>query len=798
MPLARTLPVALALLSAPVVAVSPAQAATADGAVSGSSYTISSPLTGQCLGTRYAQLGAGTAVVRARCEGLLTQHWKLWQVNADSPARYMLIDVASQRCAVVSGDGTKAGAPVTTQDCGNVPAAAQFELRPLGTRQYALVAQSGGQCLTLPSGTATEAALRQEPCDGGPGQRFALTDADPLEFTNPGFERGRYGWTFGDHTGIGTNYPHSGTSAAYLDAGTGYTVSQTVTATRAGSYDLSAWVATGAAGGTLTVAVDGRTAQTLPLADHSLYVKYTAPYLKVVPGDTVTVTIGSSPTGWVNFDDVTLVPSAPNDPQITSSDPTVVSMFDWAKVKANSWVSATGANGVVNMDENNVAGAGTAPYATTYWAGYPFRSDFYIRDFAHQMVGAHLLGLDAQNKTMLRAFAASANSTNGDFPVWSVNMDAKTWGNIDYHSPSSFVRELPAPFELVQKTAEAYAWTGDQDYLKDPVLNGYVKNTLGPLITRETGPLAAGPVPVPQATSNDIFAGIASYAENGSTTYAEAGDELASQYQAYLGAAELAAAKGQKAQAATYAKDATALKAWFNSTWSVDPKNPGAVVHAYDTAGNPISDWGYETSVLIPMKNLLDPGPRLTDYLSFIDQQDSGPNRSVNEEGFTYLPDAFFAGHDGATAWKWMQSIYASVDQVHVGGTLLNGDYPEIPFTLLSQTVQGLLGVQPGPNASSLVTASQLPASIGWLQVASIPVGDGTVTLRQDGRTRSSLTNTGPTPRHWQARFTGVHTTITVNDVTRPARTVTENGLTYTYADVTVAPGQTATVAVNG
>ncbi|SEM28177.1 ricin-type beta-trefoil lectin domain protein [Streptacidiphilus jiangxiensis] len=787
---ARTLPVALAVLSTPLVAAAPAHAAAP---VSNGSYVITSARSGLCLGTGFGQYAAGTEITSAACQGLLTQRWRLWQTTAagETPARYMLIDVATDRCAVAAD-----GAAVTTEDCGSVPPSAQFTPVPADHGAYTLVAQSSGRCLTA-SGQA-DGALRTDRCDTSDAQQFTLTSAEPLLLANPGFEQGTTGWDFSEHTGVGRNNPHTGTHLGYLDAGTGYSISQTVTAATGGSYELSAWIATARPGATLSVSVNGTTERTLTLPQQPVYAKYSLPGVHLAAGDRVTLAVGSSPTGWVNVDDAAVAPAAPNDPQVSSSDPRLVSMFDWAKTKANSWVQQAGAPGVIDMDEWNPSGASTGTYATTYWAGYPFRSDFYIRDFAHQMLGAHLLGLDAQNKTMLRAFAASANATNGDFPVWSVNFDAKTFGSIDYGGPNSFVRELPAPFELVQKTAEAYAWTGDQDYLNDPVLSRYVADTLGPFIPRQTGPLPAGPVPVPQATSNDIFAGIASYAENGSTTYAEAGDELASQYQAYLGAAGLARAKGEKAQAAVYAKDATTLKAWFNSTWSVDPKHPGAVVHAYDTSGNPISDWGYETSLLMPMKHLLDPGPRLTNYLSFIDQQDSGPDRSQNEEGYTYLPDTFFAGHDGATAWKWMQQIYASVDQVHASGRMLNGDYPEIPFTLLSQTVQGLLGVQPGANAASLVTASELPGSIGWLQVASIPVGEGTVTLRQDGQTRSVLTNTGTTARHWQARFAGVHTSITVDGSARPARTVTVDGVTYTYADVTVAPGRTATVAVNG
>ncbi|MGW3045496.1 RICIN domain-containing protein [Kitasatospora sp. NPDC001159] len=791
--LGRALPPALAVLALQLAAVTPAQA-TADTPLNGVTYTIGSALDGKCLGTQWAQAAGGTPVVQASCQGLLTQRWRLLQVNTTSPAHYVLINTATERCLVI-GDGGRA----VTQDCGTVPSNEQFTISTDPGRGSTLTVLSSRQCLAVPGdSTQDNLQVQQYSCATTPGQSWTLTRTEPLLFANPGFENGTAGWKFSAHTGVATNNPHSGTRLAYLDSGTGYRISQQVTALTAGSFDLSAWIATGAAGATMTVSVNGTPTQSLTLPDQATYAKYTLPRVKVAAGDKVTLAFGSSPNGWVNIDDIAVAPSAPNDPQISSSDPTVVAMFNWAKTKANSWVQQPGATGTVNIDENNPSGTGSATYDTTYWAGYPFRTDYYIRDFAHQLVGAHLLGLDAQNKTMLRSFARSATSVTGNYPVWSMNFDAKTYGGIDYHGPDAFVRELPAPFELVQKAAEAYQWTGDTDYANDPTLSGYIKNTLSSFIATHPGPVDNGSVPIPQATSNDIFTGIASYAESSQATYAEAGDALASQYQAYLGAATLAIARGDTASAASYDRAASALKTYFNSTWSVNPTNPADVVHAYDTNGNPIGGWGYETSVLMPMKNLLDPGPRLTSYLSAIDSADSGPQRSPNEEGYTYLPDTFFAGHDGTTAWKWMQSVYGSINQVHATNRLLNGDYPELPFTLLSQTVQGLLGVQPDAADNTVITASQLPATMGWLQVSSIPVGHGTVTLRQDGQTSSTLTNTGTANRTWEARFPGTHTGITVNGTAQPARTKTVDGVTYTYTTVTVAPDQTTTVAVTG
>ncbi|MFF7994542.1 RICIN domain-containing protein [Kitasatospora xanthocidica] len=752
----------------------------------GGSYVLGSALDGSCLAPQYARTAPGIPVVGADCQRLLSQRWQLRRTGGD----YLLVNAASGRCLTLDGPGR----PPVTADCGTSPGGERFTVSRAPQGTYTLAARGTGACLSAGPHDGRSPTPRH--CDARPAHRWTLTRTEPLVLANPGFEQGADGWTLTEHTGIAVNNPHSGTRLAYLDAGTGFTVSRQTTATAAGSHDLSAWIATGGAGGTFSVSVNGAVVRSLTLPEQPTYAKYTLPRIRVAPGDRVVLTIGSSPTGWVNVDDAAVAPSAPNDPVAGSSDPEVVALFDWAKTKANSWVQQAGTSGVLDMDENHPGGTGSTSYDATYWAGYPFRSAFYSRDFAHQLVGAHLLGLDAENKTMLRGFADSATETNGLYPVWALNFDARSYGAIDYRGPNRFVRELPAPFELVQKAGEAYRWTGDRDYADDPALGTYVRNTLGPFITRHPGPVDNGGVPIPQATSRSIFAGTASYAENAAGTYAEAGDALGAQYQAYLAAATLAGARGDAASAADYRRAAEALRSYVNSRWSVDDQRPGEVVHGYDTAGKPVAGWGYEASVLMPVKQLLDPGPRRDGYLAAIDAADSGPERSANLEAYTYLPDAFFADDDGATAWKWMRYIHRSAGEQHASGRMLNGDYPEVPFTLLAQTVQGLLGVEPDAAAGALATTSRLPASMGWLQVASIPVGGGTVTVRHDGERSSTLTNTGSGTLTWEARFRGEHPRLTVDGAPREVRTRTVDGVTYTYATVTLAPGRSATAAV--
>ncbi|GGS90131.1 hypothetical protein GCM10010222_34650 [Streptomyces tanashiensis] len=618
----------------------------------------------------------------------------------------------------------------------------------------------------------------------------------PLAVTDPGFEQGGTGWEFTAGTGVAVNNPHAGSRLAYLDAGSGMKVSQTVTATGHGSYLVSAWIATGGPGGRYSLRVNGAAVAERALPAAANYRRHTLGRITLAPGDRLELAFTSG-QGWINVDDVMVSPAAPADPRISSSDPEIVAMFDWAKGKANSWVHLPGTQGPLNADERQTGGTGTGVYAPSYWAGYANRSGSYSRDMAHQLAGAGVLGLHTENREMLRAFAASATAEHAYYPVWALNFDNRTPLSIDYRSPSLFVREVPAPFELVQKAEEAYRWSGDPAYLDDPALWEFYRHTTDEFVTLHDGQKDNGPVKVAEGTGHGIFQGTASYNEQSDEPLAEAGDAIGSQYQAYRAMAALARAKGEHATAARFERRARDLRTYYNSTWS--GTGSGAdMVRGYTTDGRPLTGWGKENSWFMPMKGIIDPGTRREAYLDYIDAQAEGAGRPDNIEALTYLPDTFLTGNRADTAWKWMRHVYAQKDVQHVNsrqGT--NGDYPEVSFTLVAQTVQGLMGVTPNAPARALTTQPRLPSGMDWLSVEDLRIGDSAFTLRHDADRRSTLTHTTGTRAYtWEARFPGAHAAVAVDGVRRPARTEVVDGVTYTVVRTRVAPGRTVTVEV--
>lgn len=616
----------------------------------------------------------------------------------------------------------------------------------------------------------------------------------PLVVVNPGFEQDAEGWTFTPGTGVATNKPHGGAKLIYLDSGPGKSVSQAITVPATGRYTFSAWIATGGPGGTFAIRRNGAEAGSVTLPARSTYARYTVSNVEVAAGDQIEIVFGSG-SGWVNADDVMISPGATANPRVTSSNPKIAEMFEWSKAKAGSWVHQGGVTGLLNVDERRPGGSGQGVYARTYWAGYAHRSGYYSRDFAHQLAGAHILGLAEENKTMLRSFAASATEEHKYYPAWALNFDASTYLSIDYKSPTNFVREVPATFELVEKANQAFRWSGDRAYLDDSAFWTYYQRAVKEFVELHDGALPNG---IAEGTGKGIFQGAASYNEVSGEPLAEAGDAIGAQYQAFKALGELAYDRREVKLATEWRRKAEELKRYFNATWSVQP-GTGAFVRAYTVDGTPLTGFGKENSWFMPMKGIIEAGARNDAYLDFIDAEASGAGKPRNIEAITYLPDTFFRHNRNETAWKWMQYVYDQREAKHaVSRQGLNGDYPEVSFTLVSQTVEGLMGIQPDAPRRTVATQSRLPGDIDWLEVTDVPVGSSTIGVRHDGQTATTFTNGSDDVLFWEARFLGEHDWLEVNGHRFPGMPRTIDGVPYTVAVVPVPAGHNASVKVTG
>ncbi|MEZ0071145.1 hypothetical protein [Planotetraspora sp. GP83] len=400
----------------------------------------------------------------------------------------------------------------------------------------------------------------------------------------------------------------------------------------------------------------------------------------------------------------------------------LVESFSWASARSYEWVQTERDPG----------------YLPSYWAGLTDRPLFYSRDLAHQMLGAHLLGLDAENFAMLRQFAGSSNGDRAWYPLWAFEFDG-TPAAIDYHSDDDFVREIPAPFELVEKAVEQYRWTADDRFLRAPEIASFLRNTMTSFVDAHD-PLGTG-VAGEQGTG-DIFRGTATYNEVERPPYLQvAADGIASQWAAHQALGSVTGAVLDEEFAAWNRGRAEELGDHFSTSWWL----PGDQHYAAGfTAEGPVGGFRLESTWFPAVKGIMREDQRLSAHLGFL-RSGLEATPPSNIEAFTYLPEAFFRYGWDDEALRWMRFLAGS-----------RADYPEVPFTHVAHVAVGLTGLQPGTDEGVVHTRSHLPAG-EWIEVGGVRVGGSIVGVRHEGREATEFEVTGGPGVTWTSAWDDGH-----------------------------------------
>lgn len=480
---------------------------------------------------------------------------------------------------------------------------------------------------------------------------------------------------------------------------------------------------------------------------------------------------------------------------VTSSNTKLQDSFEWAIEKTQRFVM-TGQHDLVNRDEYNNDGDGSENYIPSYWAGYFDRTAFYSRDFLHQASGAKIAGLEPENFSMFKTFAKHSTESRKWYTLWAINFDG-TPHTIDYDDDNWFVREVPAQFEFVEKAWKQYQWTGDKRYIEDDDLWQFYTKVLTDYIELHDDQAPNG---IAEGYGG-IFEGSATYNERGEFPI-EAGDGIGSQYQATLAYSAMLEAREEYSEATLWREKAQELKRYFNEDWSiVDPNKPlGNYVNIVQKDGLRLNDFGKENSWFMPMKLITEPGERNNRYLDFIANNlgngiGSTPEAPNNIEAYTYIPETYFPYNRNAEAWKWMQYIMDTKDEPHERPTQgTNGDYPEISFTFISNTIEGLMGIKPNAAEHRVTTASHLTSDIEWLSVDQLPMGEHELTLRHDGLTKSTLTNRSDHVLEWEAWFYGDYPTLIVDGQAIRSQNKQVNGQQVSYLIVPIPKNSTRVI----
>lgn len=439
------------------------------------------------------------------------------------------------------------------------------------------------------------------------------------------------------------------------------------------------------------------------------------------------------------------------DLEATSGNPVVVSQFDWAIGKALDLV---------------VVGDVVPGYAAAMDL-----SQFCARDVAHMAEGAHLLGLDNENWSMLYAFVRGANRrVTQDFywPRWHYKFDGSDYD--DYGSCQW--RCLPTTFDVMQSSYRQYLWTGNDGYINDVEFETYYSNTHDYTKFMEHQDVNTNGVA-------DEVMQLATYWEQSPDNFIEAGDAITYQYMALEDYSKILAAKGDATGAAEFEAKAAALKTHYENNWFSAEDN--MYVRGFDAAGNSKTDWGRESTFLMPYSQISDQGERTERYLDFITQNIY--TFGINIEATTYLAEIYYLHGRTSTGWHFLKRLMQSE----------NG-YPEVSYLVINNTIRGLMGFSPDAPNNSFSTLSKLSYEVPWVAVDNIPLGANKLKLRHDGVTKSTVTNISGDPMSWEAQFYGEYNTVTIDGVATATNTKQVWGKTVTYVTVPINVGETIVV----
>jgi hypothetical protein len=357
---------------------------------------------------------------------------------------------------------------------------------------------------------------------------------------------------------------------------------------------------------------------------------------------------------------------------------------------------------------------------------------FYLRDVAHQSLGAHLLGLDEENFAMLHAFAASATERRRWYPLWSFTYDGQIAG-VDWRSDDDFVRETPAPFELAQKSMELFRWTGDRRYLLDPDMLDFYRHLEDFTALHDIQGLGlAG-----EARAVDIWDGSPTYNEHaGLPDLQISADGVASQWAAMRALADVLGSEGAEPELAQRAAgEADRVLGLFEDLWW-DAEARHYIVGL--AKNRPVRGFASEASWFPMVKRMPLAPERVTSHLARLSEAVRAKTPDFLES-CTYLPEAFHAYGFDRDAEHWIRHLIDS-----------GSDYPEVPFTIVSHLVVGMTGVEPGDDGT-IITRSHVPVG-EWVEVLEIPYRGRLISVRQEGSGATELSLTRGEPLRWEAR----------------------------------------------
>lgn len=451
----------------------------------------------------------------------------------------------------------------------------------------------------------------------------------------------------------------------------------------------------------------------------------------------------------------------------TSSDKVLENSYSWAKKRALGY-----------------AHDGSDPVGHWYEAALPQREAFCMRDVSHQSVGAQILGLAKHNKNMFLKFAENITESKDWCTYWEINRYNKP-APADYTNDSEFWYNLNANFDLIQACLKMYNWSGDTDYLNDPIFTNFYDISVNQYIERwmlEPENVMNRPQYMNQpenfSLDNNFHTcrGLPSYVENfrGLTMGA---DLLAALYAGFDAYATIATLNNEPEKAKVAKEKAAQYRAVLDGKWW-DEEN-----ERYNTFWTKEHEFFRGEGVpLILWFNATDKKDRIRASVADILE------REWNVENISSFPALFYRLGYFDEAYRFLVDL----------PQMNRAEYPEVSYGVVEGIIGGAMGVVPNADSRSVGSCSRFSEDTQFAEVTNVPVFDGYISVRHENRDVTHFTNNTAGEIVWEAAFIGDYAKVVVDNKEYPT-VISQDVFGHTIATckVAVAANSTLTAQVS-
>jgi hypothetical protein len=445
---------------------------------------------------------------------------------------------------------------------------------------------------------------------------------------------------------------------------------------------------------------------------------------------------------------------------LETSDSRLASAFDWAKGQALDYVFPA----LVHDD----------PVGDWYEAALPGRFAFCMRDVSHQATGAQALGLALINHNMLRKFAQGISPERDFCTYWEIDK----WNRpapVDYKNDKDFWYNLPSNLDLLDACWRQFLWTADRSYIEDPAFLDFYRLTVNDYV-QAWDKDGDG---VPEHHLEYGSRGLGSYDEGPYSDRTLFGSDLmAAEARAFESYAEMLEFGGKEDEAESWRERAAGLREKYAADWWSEARGRFADFALID--GRLVFEdmfWG----ALSPLYfRLIPAGTRCDATLQRIL---TGDPEGIEAE--SYLPEIFYAYGVDEAAYSEILELSDPAKK--------RREYPEVPFALIGAITTGLMGIEPEARTRTVETRSRLTGQTEWAELRNVPIFDGAINVRHDGRERSECAVRSGGAVVWKAAFEGYWEELEVNGVLQKAlQGEDKSGRIISWITVNLAVGEKA------